>query len=164
MPHDAGHGGRLGSCPRGQSRVCAHVAHIAYVYSRCVPPSLPSLRDILFSPEPPVLFLSRPPTPPCVICPPWRVPRAVSSAPAPRRPPPRRPPAPPPRRPPACPPPCRPLAPPPRPPPAPPPCRPPAPPPCRPPASRRPSLTSPLGPPSPRHTTGVIPGMGICVQ
>src|SRR6266705_1239552 len=87
-----GHGGWGGLCPGGQSRVCAHVAHIAYVYSRCVPPvaSLPT-RHLVFPRTP--FSLSRPPAPPCVICPPCRVPHAVFSAPPFRRPPPRRPPA-----------------------------------------------------------------------
>src|SRR6266705_247172 len=53
-----GHGVWGGLCPGGQSRVCAYVAHIAYVYSRCVPPvaSLPT-RHLVF-PRTPVLSLS----------------------------------------------------------------------------------------------------------
>src|SRR6266705_579310 len=84
MPHDAGAWWVVGLCPRGQSRVCAHVAHIAYVYSRCVPRPFSPHATSCFPPNPP---FSLSPASPCVICPPWRVPRAVSSAPASRSPP-----------------------------------------------------------------------------
>src|SRR6266705_1589615 len=139
-----GHGGWQGCALEG-SRVCARTSHTSpmYIVAACPVPSLPT-RHLVFL-RTPVLSLSLSPASPCVICPPWRVPRAVSSAPASRRP--RSP-----RRLPARPQPCRPPAPPPQPrrPPA-PPCRPPAPlSPTRP-SSRRPSPTSLLGPPSPRH-------------
>src|SRR6266705_2366027 len=60
-----GHDGWGGLCPGGQSRVCAYVAHIAYVYSRCMPPSLLSPRDILFPSEPPSFSLSLSLAPAC---------------------------------------------------------------------------------------------------
>src|SRR6266705_150216 len=135
-----GHGGWQG-CALEDSRVCARTSHTSpmYIVAACPVPSLPT-RHLVLSPHPRPRSLLL--APPCVICPPWRVPHAVSSAPASRRPPPCRPPAlaSQPRRPPA--PPCRPPA---------PPCRPPAPlSPTRP-SSRRPSPTSLLGPSPPRH-------------
>src|SRR6266705_2835345 len=139
-------------CALEGSRVCARTSHPSpiYIVAACPPVASLPTRHLVLSPHPRSRSLLL--TPPCVICPPWRVPRAVSSAPASRRPPPRRPPA--------CPPSCCPPALPsqPRRPPA-PPCRLPAPLSCRPPAplpptrpsSRRPSPTSLLGPSPPRH-------------
>src|SRR6266705_6912878 len=98
-----GHSGWQGCALEG-SRVCARTSHTSpmYIVAACPVPSLPT-RHLVFLLEP--RSLSRPPASPCVICPPWRVPCAVSSAPTLRRPPS-------PRRPLACPPPCRPPAPP----------------------------------------------------
>src|SRR6266705_1480026 len=103
-------------CALEGSRVCARTSHTSpiYIVAAC-PRRFSPHTTSCFLPNLPVLSLSlsRPLAPPCVTCPPWRAPHAVSSAPASRRPPPRPPPA--------CPQPCRPPAPPRRPPA--PPCR-----------------------------------------